>query len=280
MRIFPLLCAVLFAASCDYIDQPFRNPGGGTNVEANGDTVVQTHRAVLVEDFTGHQCKNCPKASKVLKELDSLYGSGKVVALALHAGPANFTATSADYPTNFTTADGTSLANFFGVWGMPLGMVNRLDYPNQHLKTHTSWTALAATELNLAPELLFQAFSGYDSTSRVATLRLVLECTSNQSNAIGLAVYLKESGIVSPQLMPDQTRDPNYVHQNVFRYAPWGPFGQDVWSAGAAVAGATANYEVSSTLESAWKARKMHWVALAYDKSTYRVLQAVQIKVQ
>ena len=60
------LSAALLAASCDYIDQPFRDPNGGGSVAVDGDTVLQTERAVLVEDFTGHQCKNCPKASKVL----------------------------------------------------------------------------------------------------------------------------------------------------------------------------------------------------------------------
>ncbi len=275
------LSTAVFAASCDYIDQPFRNPGGGGTATANGDTVLQTERAVLVEDFTGHQCKNCPKASKVLKQLDSLYGSAKVVGLAIHAGPANFTSTSADYPTDFTTSDGDDLASVFGVWGLPLGMVNRLDYPsNAHLKTYSSWGALTATELALSPEVLFNAYSGYDSTSRVATLRLDVRAQASQTNAVGVAVYLKESGIVSPQLMPDQTRDPNYVHYNVFRTAPWGPFGQEVWAAGASAAGLTQNLDASATLDAAWKPEHMHWVAVAFDKTTYRVLQAVQIDVK
>ncbi|MBM3433213.1 MAG: Omp28 family outer membrane lipoprotein [Bacteroidetes bacterium] len=274
------IAAATFAA-CDYIDQPFRNPGGGGTGTANGDTVIQTERAVLVEDFTGHQCKNCPKASKVLKQLDSLYGPSKVVGLAIHAGPANFTATSAEYPTDFTTADGDDLADVFGVFALPLGMVNRLDFPtNTHLKSYSSWGGLAATQLAQSPEVLFSAFSGFDSTSRVATLRLEVRSQVAQANAVGVAVYLKESGIVSPQLMPDQTRDTNYVHYNVFRRAPWGPFGQEVWAAGAATSTATATLDASTTLEASWNARHMKWVAIAFDKATNRVLQAVQIDVK
>jgi thiol-disulfide isomerase/thioredoxin len=270
-----------FAWSCDYIDEPFRDSGGGTSTEANGDTVLQSERAVLVEDFTGHQCKNCPKASKMLQQLDSLYGSARVIGLAIHGGPANFTSVSTDYPMDFTTDDGDDLASFFGVWGLPLGMVNRLDFASStHLKTYSSWAALTATELALTPEVLFNAYSGFDSTSRVATVRLDVRAQSSFSNAIGLAVYLKESGIVSPQLMPDQTRDTSYVHYNVFRSAPWGPFGQEVWSAGASAAGAVKNYEASKTLDPSWNPDQMHWVALAYDKSTYRVLQAIQISVK
>jgi hypothetical protein len=160
-------------------------------------------------------------------------------------------------------------------------MVNRLDYPtNAHLKTYSSWTALAATELSLAPEVLFNAYSGYDSTSRVGTLRVELRAQAPQSNAVGLAVYLKESGIVSPQLMPDQTRDANYVHNNVFRSAPWGPFGQEVWAAGTTTAQSTASYDVSATFDAGWNPKQMHWIAFAYDRSTYRVLQAVQIEVK
>ncbi len=276
-----LFIAAASFAACDYIDQPFRNPGGGGTATANGDTVIQTERAVLVEDFTGHQCKNCPKASKALKQLDSLYGPSRVVGLAIHAGPANFTATSAEYPTDFTTADGDDLADVFGVFALPLGMVNRIDFPtNTHLKSYSSWGGLAATQLAQSPEVLFSAFSGFDSTSRVATLRLEVRSQVAQANAVGVAVYLKESGIVSPQLMPDQTRDTNYVHYNVFRRAPWGPFGQEVWAAGAATSTATATLDASTTLEASWNARHMKWVAIAFDKATNRVLQAVQIDVK
>ncbi len=276
-----LFIAAASFAACDYIDQPFRNPGGGGTATANGDTVIQTERALLVEDFTGHQCKNCPKASKALKQLDSLYGPSRVVGLAIHAGPANFTATSAEYPTDFTTADGDDLADVFGVFALPLGMVNRIDFPtNTHLKSYSSWGGLAATQLAQSPEVLFSAFSGFDSTSRVATLRLEVRSQAAQANAVGVAVYLKESGIVSPQLMPDQTRDTNYVHYNVFRRAPWGPFGQEVWAAGAATSTATATLDASTTLEASWNARHMKWVAIAFDKATNRVLQAVQIDVK
>jgi hypothetical protein len=276
-----LFIAAASFAACDYIDQPFRNPGGGGTATANGDTVIQTERAVLVEDFTGHQCKNCPKASKALKQLDSLYGPSRVVGLAIHAGPANFTATSAEYPTDFTTADGDDLADVFGVFALPLGMVNRIDFPtNTHLKSYSSWGGLAATQLAQSPEVLFSAYSGFDSTSRVATLRLEVRSQVAQANAVGVAVYLKESGIVSPQLMPDQTRDTNYVHYNVFRRAPWGPFGQEVWAAGAATSTATATLDASTTLEASWNARHMKWVAIAFDKATNRVLQAVQIDVK
>ena len=97
---------------------------------------------------------------------------------------------------------------------------------------------------------------------------------------MGVAVYLKESGIVSPQLMPDQTRDTNYVHYNVFRRAPWGPFGQEVWAAGGSLPGVSTTLDASTTLEASWNARHMKWVAVAFDKTTNRVLQAVQIDVK
>ena len=139
---------------------------------------------------------------------------------------------------------------------------------------------MTATELALAPEVLFNAYRRFDSTTRVATVQLDVRAQGSYSNAIGLAVYLKESGIVSPQLMPVQTRDTNYVHYNVFRAAPWGPFGQEVLAAGASAAGAVKNYEASKTLDPSWNPSQMHWVAIAYDRSTYRVLQAIQISVK
>ena len=55
---------------------------------------------------------------------------------------------------------------------------------------------------------------------------------------------------------------------------------QEVWAAGASAVGAVKNYEASKTLDPSWNPDHMHWVALAYDKSTYRVLQAIQISVK
>ena len=275
-----LALAWTIAPSCDVITEPFKeNPNPvDTSSGVRGDTLVQTARAVFIEDFTGHRCKNCPKASKAIKALDSIYGPTLIIPVALHAGPSNFTGVNTDYPTDFTTVEGDDIATLFGIFALPMGMVQRADYPTAHQKTYTAWAGLAAQEIASTPEALFTLSAAYDSVSRQAIVHYSAALQSAQANALGIAVYLKESHIISPQLMPNNTRDEFYMHKNVFRAAPLGPTGVEVSATGGS-AGQVFTGSATKTLDPLWNPKECEWVVILYDRSTYRVLQPAQIFV-
>ena len=275
-----LALAWTIAPSCDVITEPFKeNPNPvDTSSVVRGDTLVQTARAVFIEDFTGHRCKNCPKASKAIKALDSIYGPTLIIPVALHAGPSNFTGVNTDYPTDFTTVEGDDIATLFGIFALPMGMVQRADYPTAHQKTYTAWAGLAAQEIASTPEALFTLSAAYDSVSRQAIVHYSAALQSAQANALGIAVYLKESHIISPQLMPNNTRDEFYMHKNVFRAAPLGPTGVEVSATGGS-AGQVFTGSATKTLDPLWNPKECEWVVILYDRSTYRVLQPAQIFV-
>ena len=275
-----LALAWTIAPSCDVITEPFKeNPNPvDTSSVVRGDTLVQTARAVFIEDFTGHRCKNCPKASKAIKALDSIYGPTLIIPVALHAGPSNFTGVNTDYPTDFTTVEGDDIATLFGIFALPMGMVQRADYPTAHQKTYTAWAGLAAQEIASTPEALFTLSAAYDSVSRQAIVHYSAAIQSAQTNALGVAVYLKESHIISPQLMPNNTRDEFYMHKNVFRAAPLGPTGVEVSATGGS-AGQVFTGSATKTLDPLWNPKECEWVVILYDRSTYRVLQPAQIFV-
>ena len=259
--------------SCDVIDEPFKddmNPRDTTSI-VQGDTIIQTERAVVIEDFTGHRCKNCPKASKAIRELDSLFGN-KVIPLAIHAGPSNFTGVNNDYPIDFTTEDGDDIATHFGIFAMPMGLVQRLDYPDSHQKTFSAWYGLTFLELAESPQALFSLYTKYDSLSRVAVLNYSVELNSIQSNPLWIAVYLKESEIIAPQLMPNNSRNETYVHENVFRSAPLGPLGILI-SQNGGEGGQVFSGSVTSNLDPLWNAKECEWVIILYDESNYQVIQ-------
>lgn len=275
-----LALAWTIAPSCDVITEPFKeNPNPvDTSSVVRGDTLVQTARAVFIEDFTGHRCKNCPKASKAIKALDSIYGPTLIIPVALHAGPSNFTGVNTDYPTDFTTVEGDDIATLFGIFALPMGMVQRADYPTAHQKTYTAWAGLAAQEIASTPEALFTLSAAYDSVSRQAIVHYSAALQSAQADALGIAVYLKESHIISPQLMPNNTRDEFYMHKNVFRAAPLGPTGVEVSATGGS-AGQVFTGSATKTLDPLWNPKECEWVVILYDRSTYRVLQPAQIFV-
>ena len=265
--------------SCDIIDEPFKDSISPIDTVGlvQSDTIMQTQKAVLIEDFTGHRCKNCPKASKAINELDSLFDS-QVIPLAIHAGPSNFTGVNNEYPTDFTTEYSDDLATHFGISAMPMGLVQRIDYPNSHQKTYTAWSGITNLELAKSPEALFTLSTEYDAPNRIGVLNYSVEMISNQSNPLWVAVYIKETGIISPQLMPNNSRNETYVHKNVFRSAPLGPFGISI-SENGGTSGQTFTGSVTANLDPLWDANECEWVILIYDRSNYKVIQPASISL-
>ena len=47
--------------------------------------VLNAGRNVLIEDFTGQRCTNCPKATDAIHEMQEAYGSS-VIPVAIHCG--------------------------------------------------------------------------------------------------------------------------------------------------------------------------------------------------
>lgn len=265
--------------SCDVIDEPLKDsisPIDTVGLVLRG-SIIQTQKAVLIEDFTGHRCKNCPKASKAINELDSLFNS-QVVPLAIHAGPSNFTGVNNEYPTDFTTEYGDDLATYFGISALPMGLVQRIDYPNSHQKTYTAWSGITNLELAQLPQALFTLNTEYDASNRVGVLNYSVEMISNQSNPLWVAVYIKETGIISPQLMPNNSRNETYVHKNVFRSAPLGPLGASI-SENGSTWGQVFTGSVPANIDPLWDANECEWVILVYDRSNYKVIQPASISL-
>ena len=45
---------------------------------------IQAKKTILIEEFTGHQCPNCPRAAKALDDIVDTYGD-RIVIVAIHA---------------------------------------------------------------------------------------------------------------------------------------------------------------------------------------------------
>src|ERR1700741_1300369 len=80
-------------------------------------------RKVLIEEFTGVRCVNCPDGSAEIENLLSLYG-GNLVAVSIHSG-----FFSDPYPDNlydFRTPEGDQLLNYLGQpLGYPTAVIDR-----------------------------------------------------------------------------------------------------------------------------------------------------------
>ena len=89
-------------------------------------SLKQHNKVVLLEEFTGHLCVNCPEATKLSHDLKQIYGE-QLVLLAIHAGELAEPSAS-PYDNDFRTTAGTNIYNHFSPIGVPTGMVNRAEY--------------------------------------------------------------------------------------------------------------------------------------------------------
>ncbi|MFA5783227.1 MAG: hypothetical protein WC868_13255, partial [Bacteroidales bacterium] len=106
-KIIYFLCVVLnsiFLFSCDKINPPYIENTTNNNT---GDTV----KKVLLEEFTGHQCPNCPQGAIIAQQLKAIYGE-KLILISIHAGDFAEPGTG-EFAYDFRSSTGNDINSFF-----------------------------------------------------------------------------------------------------------------------------------------------------------------------
>ena len=157
MKKIKYIIATLFGillfniTSCDIIEGPYLIDNNTNPVDTN--TFV---KKVLIEDFTGHRCPNCPAAAEELVSLQDFYGD-RVIGIAIHPSSPAFSTpsplTASSYTYDFRTQFGDDIDNIFEITtvGLPRGMVNRTGFDTQHQLGKDEWSSIVQTELEKAP---------------------------------------------------------------------------------------------------------------------------------
>lgn len=277
---FAVLLAGLFIASCDKIEEGeyLKNPNN--QQPTPGDTTGQKTllRKVLILDFTGHKCGNCPKGHKIINNLESAYHEA-VVPVAIHcttyANPQAGTAFEAD----FRTDEGEYLAGYMDLEGLPSGLVNTLD-PLSISSAPNEWATMFAQYNNVLPELSVEVVPTLAGGSLSTNIKLTAEVAC--SRKLSLCVYVVEDNIIGGQI--DYESDPEtieiYVHNHVFRTSFSGALGESVKDNTEEIAkDAIIEKTYTKAFSSDWNAANCKVVAFVYDTDTKEVLQAEMVAV-
>lgn len=223
-----LVWLLWWASACDVIQPPYRE-------ELPGSSDSSVERRVVLEDYTGFRCGNCPEAHERAQELQQLYGE-RLIIVSVHAG---FFArpTAPPYTYDFRNPVSEELDRFFGISraGNPNGMVNRRGYPQKHILGKDAWAAAVAEELQRSAPLLLELTAMLDTLSRQATLEITVRYLQPGAPDYYLALYLIEDSVVQYQL--DYRRNPpdipNYLHRFVLRDGIGGAWGEQLHPMGA-----------------------------------------------
>lgn len=272
-----IITALVFS-SCDVIDEPYTEGGGPTpNPDSN-------KRTVLIEDYTGHQCPNCPEAAEIAHNLQSLY-PGQVVVVAVHAGYFADLA-SPNYMTDFRNPVSTALDSYFGVSavGNPNGLINRKEYSGNRIVGPGNWATYVADLLTQSPQASIKVEHTFNSGTKAIDASVKVKYAAAFDNPIMVSLYLTEDSIVDYQknnnpsigTVPEIS---NYVHMHVLRGSMNNTWG-DTLSKVPVIAGdsITKNFNYTIT-SSAWNTSKMNIVAFIYDAVTLEVIQTVTVEL-
>lgn len=216
-------------------------------------------RRVLLEDFTGQRCVNCPKASDEIKALQEQYGEDHVIAVSIHSGPLGFY-TKGDY-LGLSTEVGDEYYDHWALEYQPVGLIDRgapLEY--------TAWNARIREELEkTAPVEIDIELHQNDNQLTVQAEVMGIDGTTSGK----LQLWLTEDGITAFQMMPDGTRNMEYIHRHVFRAAINGTWGESV-SVAEGETFTTKDYLFA--IPEGWNADRLSVVAFVYNDQG--VLQA------
>ena len=210
-NIITLFSFILIITSCEIVEGPYEIDNGNiTPIDTN--TYV---KKILIEDFTGHTCQNCPSAARELEAIHSLYGD-QIIGMAIHVSKAFARpyppSQAPNYQYDFRTKWGKEWDNLFGISeiGLPGGMINRIGYPNEHRLGKDEWLSRVITELE--KEIDF----GMSITVNEGIINVNTEILKNINGDYNLVVCLIENNIINWQ--KDGSEDvENYEHNHAFR---------------------------------------------------------------
>lgn len=268
LNIIAFVFALVAFVSCDVIPENDRY----IEVEDQGGERVQR---LLIEEFTGHKCVNCPDGAAIVHEIQEYY-PGRVVVVGIHAGMLA-TPTGEFAKQNFMTADGTKYYNEFGVQGNPAALLNRERFAGEDwaVRTKEKWMTYAISELGKEPVCEVLPTVTYNAETRELSVETEVEAYENMPADLNLQVQIVEN-VIGMQLKSGDVIDEEYEHNHVFRTSVNGTWGEAIESL---PAGEKKTYTCATTFNEKWVPENSTVVVFVYENSSKRVLQCNQAAV-
>jgi hypothetical protein len=195
-----------------------------TYVLQSSDVPASENKRVLIEEFTGVRCTNCPNGAAIVKGLQTA-NPGRVVVVKMHS---NFLANPIklnDPDLRDLDADAIDIA--FGTNGLkPNAIIDRtknLADPNQvqFYSNKNAWSNVVASQLSKASAINLSAAGTLNAAKDSVELKTQIVFTSAVTDTLAYTVYLIEDEIEATQDSFTTTtfEIEGYIHEEVLRKA-------------------------------------------------------------
>ncbi len=237
-------------------------------------------RNVIIEEFTGVRCPNCPDGAAEIENLKARFGDNLIPVSIHSSGSFAFPLPESKY--DFRTDAGDQLLEFLGQpLGYPSAVVNRIAPSNagRLQQGQAIWAGLIEEILKEPPSLAINLIQTYDSTSRNLMLDVSMLLNKAINESLFLSVMLLENGVVDAQLDFDGLVE-DYEHNHILRFMLT-PFDGKLLGERFAI-GTFIEQSFSFRVPEEWIAINCELVAFVHYNldATKAVLQAERVKLE
>lgn len=242
--------------------------------------VVENPRTLLIMEFTGNNCKNCPNGASMVEEIKEDEGADRVISVGLHPyGDINTTPVPTIHPTpgtqDFRCDAATALYKYYEPSGFPSAIFNGLK--SSMSGSIPEWMQKASDALKSSAAMSIEVTTAYDETTCKLTVDYTIDFGNVIEKKLNATVWLVENHIMGTQTMPDGKLNLNYEHNHVLRASlngDWGEYIGDRFDSDSEV-----SKTASMTLNENWVADNCQVVVYVYADDNKEVEQAKQVSV-
>lgn len=179
-------------------------------------------RNILIEEFTGASCTNCPAGHEAVNSIIS-NNPGRIVAVAYHTfnGGSVFKPVENVSIYDFRDTAATDIGKFIygGISTIPIAGIDRVPLSGStDLRIDRNfWPSEVSTRLPITSPVNITLTSKYNNSNNEVTIVVKVAYTQAVSKKQSLSIGVLESGIVDAQDFPLDSLAKNYVHNHIFR---------------------------------------------------------------
>ena len=299
-KLFPLLFLFAIAfQSCDYIENPIPESSSINWDLYPFDTIANpypwpvwttntnTIKRILLEDYTGHTCTNCPAAAVIAKQLED-DNVGKVIVASVHASPSGtFQAVQLpEFVADFQTTAGNIYVNEMeNFLGNPMGTVNRTSngFAGSVWFFDSDCSRAVTNELTGSLIANIQLEYNYYPQTNGLFIHTESEFNSSLSGDYNLIIYLIRDAVEAPQKLNNGTTEEEYEHHAVLTDNINGTWGDAIVNGNVNAGDKFYNdysYQLTDPAnDSTFDINNLSLITYLCDRNTYEVIQVIKTEL-
>ncbi|MBC7554751.1 MAG: Omp28-related outer membrane protein [Taibaiella sp.] len=248
---------------------------------------------VLIEDFTGASCPNCPAAHDIIKGIATIY-IGRVNVIGLHIAGFPQASPTKHGKYDFRTQLAADMSNsiFQGVSSAPIGGIDRQPLGTSSttplLISTSSWNATVIGRMTVSDSINLSVTSTFDDATGKARIKATVTYLYPMTTVQNLSLVVVEDSFVDEQednRIPITYLDTEYHFNDVLRgFVTAAPFG-DAIAPTRTTKEAGLRYEVTYNydVDPTWKPKNCRLIAFVHTNQSNggkNVYQSKQVKMK